>query len=360
MTTIDRHIIRRLMTAFVLLIGLLIVFFVVLHYVEYVDEFFDNGATSREVFLQYYPSYVPEIVKLVSPVALFLSTIYLTSKLAQKLQIVALSTSGVSLYRLMRPYLLVGVFVTGFMFWFNGWIVPTANQQRMAFEEQYLNNGSSAVDDTDIYRRNAPGSIVSIGYYNRKKQVAYNVSLLTYNQQKHLKERIDTPSMHWIDSLQQWQFPKATRRTFNKQQMQQQPIASLDTTLNLYPRDIVRSAQDVNRLTLPEAANFIETLRRSGAGNMGRPLVAYYSKYTYPLANFILVLLGVPLAAVRRRGGQAVQIGLGFLVTFLYLALIKLVEPFGFMQTVSPLVAASLPHLVFLLLGLGCVLFTRK
>ncbi|WP_243664590.1 LptF/LptG family permease, partial [Rhodothermus marinus] len=73
--------------------------------------------------------------------------------------------------------------------------------------------------------------------------------------------------------------------------------------------------------------------RRSGAGHLGRPLVAYYSKFAYPFANLILVLIGVPLASVRRRGGQAVQIGIGLGVAFAYLALQKLIEPFGYAET---------------------------
>ena len=79
----------------------------------------------------------------------------------------------------------------------------------------------------------------------------------------------------------------------------------------------------------------------------GRPLVAYHTKIAYPFANLVLVLLAVPMAATRRRGGQAVQLVLGLGVAFLYLAFQQTVAPFGYVQAVPPWLAAWLPHLVF-------------
>ena len=90
MTLFERHIIRRVVTGFAALLAILIAFFIVLHYVEYIDDFYDRGATMRDVFLVYYPSYIPEIVRLISPLAVFLASIHLTAKLTESLQLNAL------------------------------------------------------------------------------------------------------------------------------------------------------------------------------------------------------------------------------------------------------------------------------
>src|SRR6056297_961800 len=165
-TTFERHIIKRLLKGFFFFIGALIVFFIVLHWVEYSDDFLDGGATIAEVFTRFYPSYIPEIVRLTSPLALFLSCIYLTSTLAQELQLIALQTTGVSLYRLMRPFVVVGLGVTVFMFGFNGWVVPRTNEVVVHYENEYLPHGSqTTVDVSEIHRREAPETILSVGYY---------------------------------------------------------------------------------------------------------------------------------------------------------------------------------------------------
>lgn len=100
-------------------------------------------------------------------------------------------------------------------------------------------------------------------------------------------------------------------------------------------------------------------MRRAGVSNLGRSLVAYYTKFAYPWANLILVLLGVPLASVRRRGGQAVQFGIGLLVAFVYLAVQKLSAPLGYTGAAPPVLVAWLPHVVFAVVAVVVIARTR-
>lgn len=353
---------RRLVAGFLGLVGVLVVFFIVLHYVEYVDDFFDRGATMRQVFLVYYPSYIPEIVKLTSPLALFLACVYLTGKLAQSLQLTALQTSGVSLYRLLIPYLVIAIAITGFMFWFNGWIVPNTNRTVLEFEQQYLKDAPQVVDVNDVHRQNRPGSFLTVGYYDRRSQIAHKISLQQFDERQRLIERIDAPTMTWIDSLSIWRIQEPVIRTFATsngiEQRRREMI--MDTTLRILPRDLARTERDVESMTIPAASEYIEDLERSGAGSIGRTKVGYFSKFAYPVTNLILVLIGMPLASVRRRGGQAVQMGLGLLVAFTYLAVMKLAEPFGYTGEVPPLIAAWAPHALFFLAALVLLVRARK
>jgi lipopolysaccharide export system permease protein len=361
MTTFERHIIKRLLKGFVFFIGALIIFFIVLHWVEYSDDFLDGGATVAEVFTRFYPSYIPEIVRLTSPLALFLSCIYLTSTLAQQLQLIALQTTGVSLYRLLRPFVVVGLGVTLFMFGFNGWVVPRTNEVVVHYENEYLpHGGQTTIDVSEIHRRESPETILSVGYYDRDRQRAHDVSLQRFGGPDRLASRTDAERMEWVDSLSVWRMEDVTQRTFAPDGMRQRRLTALDTTLQVYPRDLARSQTDVAAMTIPVARNYLQALRRAGAGSLERPLVAYYNKFAYPFANLILVLLGVPLASVRRRGGQAVQFAIGLFTAFVYLSLQKLTEPFGYSGVLPPSATAWLPHLIFAVIALAVLWRTRK
>ena len=361
MTRFERHIAWRLVKGFTLFVGALIVFFIVLHWVEYSDDFLDGGATAVEVFTVYYPNYIPEIIRLTSPLALFLSCIYHTGKLAQELQLTALQTSGVSLYRLMVPYVGVGLLVTGLMFGFNGWVVPKANETVVEYDTQYLNGRSSTVDVSEVHRQNGPDTVVSVGYYDQEKDVGHRVSIQRFTGSDRLSYRVDAQRMSWVDSTQTWELFSVTRRWFDEEGITQAESATeADTTLQVYPRDFARTQRDVEAMTIPVAADYLASLRRSGAGHLGRPLVAYYTKYAYPFANLIVVLIGVPLAAVRRRGGQATRFAIGLFTAFAYLALQKLTEPFGYSGTLSPVVAAWMPHIAFAVVSLIVLWRTRK
>jgi lipopolysaccharide export system permease protein len=361
MTTFERHIVKRLLKGFFLFVGALIIFFIVLHWVEYSDDFLDGGATIGEVFTQFYPSYIPEIVRLTSPLALFLSCIYLTSTLAQELQLIALQTTGVSLYRLMRPFVIVGVGVTVFMFGFNGWVVPRTNEVVVRYENEYLpHGGETRPDMSEIHRRVSPKTILSVGYYDRGRKRAHDVSLQTFEGPNRLVSRIDAERMEWVDSLNTWQMDEVVRRSFSSDSVVHRTHPSLDTTLQVYPDDLARSQTDVAAMTIPVARAYLRALRRAGAGNLERPLIAYYNKFAYPFANLILVLLGVPVASVRRRGGQAVQFALGLFTAFVYLSLQKLTEPFGYSGALPPAATAWLPHAIFAVVALLVLWRTRK
>ncbi|MEM9996732.1 MAG: LptF/LptG family permease [Bacteroidota bacterium] len=364
MTTFDRHIILRFSIATVFLVGLLIVFFVVLDYVEYIDDFIDRGATQRQVFGTYYLNYIPEIIKLVTPLALFLAAIYTTSRLSQSLQLAALTMAGVSLYRVLVPFLFVGVLVTGLMLWFNGFIVPRANVTVLDFQEQYYKEAPEGVETTELYRQNAPGSLLMVGFYDRARARGFRVSLQDFETTDvgtRLVRRLDATEAEWDDSLQVWRFVDVTLRQFAPDGTElRRALDGLDTTLTVRPRDLARTERDAERLTIPEARAYLAALDRAGAQNTGRPQVGYHTKFAYPFANLILVLLGVPLASVRRRGGQAAQLSLGLGVAFVYLALQKTIEPFGYSQDLPPVLAAWLAHGLFAVVAVVVLLRVQK
>ena len=335
----------------------LVVFFILLHYIEYVDDFLDRQAPMREIYTIYYPSYIPEIVRLTSPLALFLACLYVTARMAQSLQIVALLTSGVSSHRLLGSYLSLAIAVTGFMIWFNGWVVPVTNQVVLKYDGLYLKEAPRQIDVSDIHRQSGPRSVVTTGYFDRSSGTAYRVVLQSFSAEGSLEERIDAPRMHWRDSL--WHLPSGSVRRFVGDVEWRGEVAELDTSLNILPRDIARTERDIESMTIPVARDHIRALRRSGAGNTGRPMVGYYSKFSYPFANLVVVLLAFPLAVRRRRKGQTLQVGLGLMLVFAYLSTQKLLEPFGYAGELEPAVTAVAPHILFFLIAAGMIAFSR-
>ncbi|NNE71955.1 MAG: YjgP/YjgQ family permease [Rhodothermales bacterium] len=359
--TFDLLVIRRLVVTYSVLIGALIVFFIVLHYVEFVDDFIDSGATMGEVFSVYYPNYVPEIVRLMSPLAIFLATLFLTGRMAQKLELSALQTSGVSLYRIVVPFAIVGIALTGAMFWFNGWVVPEANRVRIRFEKQHTQTKSSVDEYNNIHRQNSPGSVITVNFYDRATQTAHTVTMERFDEGSRLVERIDARSMQWVEEDSTWQLRSPVVRRFGADGSERITSPSrIDTTLALLPRNMARTDGDVESMTISEARDYLQVLERSGVDNLGVPRVTFHGKFAYPFANLILILLAVPLAAVRRRKGQALILGVGLLVAFVYLALMKFLEPFGYEGILSPEATAWIPHVLFLVASMLVLLRAPK
>ena len=79
---------------------------VVFDLTEKLDNFFETQAPIREIIFDYYINFVPYFMNMFTPLFIFISVIFFTSKLAGNSEIIAILASGVSYHRFMLPYLI--------------------------------------------------------------------------------------------------------------------------------------------------------------------------------------------------------------------------------------------------------------
>ena len=130
--------------------------------------------------------------------------------------------------------------------------------------------------------------------------------------------------------------------------------------INILPRDLARRTSDIYQLTYPKAIQYIQSVERIGAGGISLPKVQLYGRMAYPFSIIVVCIIGFALAADKRKGGKGFYIASGLAISFIYLVLMKVIEPFGATGTLSPMFAAVFPHAFFLIIGLLLLLFTRK
>ena len=350
MTVIDRFIIKRMAFYTVFILALLISLFVLIDFSENSDDFSDRGALMKDI-LGYYRNYIPEMMRLVIPVAVFVSCLILTGQLADRLEIIALKSAGISLPRILLPYLLFGICSVSFYWYLDGWLIPPANQNRMEFEQKYLNKRFDSTPSRNVYRQENPESIAKIGFIDKGAERIYNVDFFDFEGMS-LSKNLKVTRMDWKDSTLIWSLNRAENLVFDSSGYETIMAYNVDTTFNLRPRDLQRNSAEVYQLTYPEIIDFLSSLERTGLKGFARPYVQFYSKISYPFSILISLLIGVAIASVKIRGGRGVHLAFGLGLSFLYLAALKISEPFGISGMLSPLVAAVMPHLLFLVIGL--------
>lgn len=356
---IDRYIFFRLLSITLFVMMVLVFIFIVIDFSENSEDFTDKGATFAEIFGVYYLNYIPEITRLIIPVAVFVACLYLTGQMAERLEITALKAAGVSLYRLLLPYLAFAFLMTAVFTYLDGFVIPKANKTRIAFEAEYLQGKSDKVDDNRIFRQESKNTIFKINYFDESKQTGHRVDVTKFEGDS-ISETMYVQRMVWQDSTQQWRLQNTTKRLFTEKGYTETHVDTIDTTLNIYPRDLARKTSDIYQLTYPEAQNYIYAIERSGAGSVELPKVQLYGRYAYPFSIVVVIIVGFALASVRRKGGKGFYIAAGLIVSFLYLVLMKVIEPFGGQGEIAPWLAAVLPHLFFLIIGIGILVNARK
>ncbi|MAL16634.1 MAG: hypothetical protein CL670_09335 [Balneola sp.] len=355
----DRYIFLRLLTITAVVLLMLIFIFIMIDFSENSDDFTDQGAQMGEIFRNYYLNYIPEMTRLVLPVAAFVACLFLTGQLSDRLEITALKAAGVSLYRLIVPYLVFATLCATGISLLDAYVIPKANTGRIAFEEEYLQSKNERIDRSNIYRQPAADTKFEVNYFDKDQQIAYVLRMVQFEGQNIVKTT-NANRMEWVDSTQSWRLENVKERIFSDIGYVEKNYVEKDTIINVFPRDLARSSSDIYQLTYEEAVDYIASIERSGAGGIEIPQVQFYGRLAYPFSIIVVIIVGFAFASVRRRGGKGIYLAAGLTISFLYLAFMKIIEPFGHYGALSPELAATLPHIFFFLVGLGLLFEAKK
>lgn len=359
MNLIDRYILKQFIFTLVFAIVALCVIFLVVNLLENLDDFMDNDATFM-VIAKYYIHYFPEILKILTPVATLLSTLFTVGKLSTLNEITAMKTGGMSLYRIMIPLTIVGLAISFGQLYFNGWVVPKSNTKKLAIEREYLKKSKSGGPIYNLFLRDAPRKNVSFGYYNADMKTGHKIAIEYYSDkfQPRLLKRIEADTLKWINSEKKWYMINGFERTYNDNDINIRSFGREVIDLNVKHNQIVQLNKSVSEMNLDEFRNYIKLLK-SGGKDVRKQMIEYYGEYAFPYANLIVILFGVPFASIRKKGGIAVQIGAAMVISFTYMIFIKFSQTIGYSMGIEPVIAAWIANIFFFILGLFTIFNTK-
>jgi len=377
MTILDRYIIRQFLLAFLFGLAAFILIFLVIDLMEKLDDFIDANVETP-VILEYYVHFTPEIIKLMTPVAMLLAALFVTGRIAQQNELAAIKSSGVSLYRFVLPFLAVALFVSLVSIYFSGWVVPFSNHKKFDIERVYLKKSSTATGRLNLYFQEGRTRLVSLGFYEGGSRTARKVTIEDFADTNLtvLMRRYDAQMMRWSEERINggdgispapllgdnrtkggWELVNGVERIISSGREEMRPFDRLFVgRLSLTPAEIEEKQRKPDEMDYNELRSFIESQERAGQ-EVSRWLVDYHSKIAFPFASLIVVLFGVPFSANKRRSGVAIEFGISVAVTFIYLAFMKTSQVFGYNGDLDPLLTAWLANILFL--GAGIVNLAR-
>ena len=369
MKILDRYIVRQFMVSFLFGLIAFLLIFVLVDAMEHLDDFIDAHAPLK-IVIDYYIAFMPEIIKLMTPVAVLLGSLFVIGRLSTNSELTAMKSSGVSLYRVLSPFLVVAFLISFASVYLNGWVVPRANAKKYNIERTVLNRGNEISSRMNIFFQEGPRRIVSVNYFDPQANVASHVSIQDFadSDMTVLVRRFDAPRMNWIGSISTsnaipipgWTLVNGAMREFEDGT---QHISFFDTLrigkLSLTPADIEKKQRKPDEMEYGDLKEFIQNQERAGQ-DVSRWLVDFHSKLSFPFASVIMVLFGVPFASARPRSGLALGFGISTAVTFIYLAFMKVSQVIGYNGDVNPLLTAWLANLIFLAAGIVNMIRVQK
>ncbi|MDN4166553.1 LptF/LptG family permease [Cytophagales bacterium LB-30] len=348
MKILDRYILKKFLTTFIYVVLMLVAIIIVIDITEKNDKYLRHGLALGEI-LNYYAAFIPFITNLITPITVFIATVFVTSKLAAHTEIIAMLSGGVSFRRLMVPYLIGASIIAVCYFYLNSYVIPDANKTRIVFENTYLSK-PFYFDERNIHIKVAPNSYVFMESYNNKRDVGYKFSIETI-EGLDLKEKLTAKKIEWDTAVSKWKITDWNRRRFDGLKEIVSSGQSLDTALSITPADFGNTKGLHEALTLTELNEYMDELRSRGADNVNIYQIEEYIRYMAPFSVIILTLIGLIVSARKARGGTGFQIALGFVIAFVFIIFFILSRAIAESNSMNPILAVWIPNIVFSLVG---------
>ncbi len=360
MTLLDRTLLQRFFGYWLVgLVGFTAIFQLV-NLFERIDTFIDTHARPIAV-ARYYLYGTPAIVQLILPMTLLLATLLALGQTTRLNELLPVRAAGWSIARIVRPILVCAALASIGAFFLGETLVPWSTQRR------------DRVLAADI-RREIPeqpevrANLTYLGDGGRvwsAKQLDQRDSSLLHVTVQAVRDgrvtwRVDAAAGRYARGA--WTLTNGVERTFR--------VAPGDTTRGvrlLRERAAPFASRTFASLADPPAAiGYIEEqpaqmgafrLRehiqrvRSTGGRVQRFVTIYHTRWSWPVANIVVTLLGVALASRLRRGGVAVGAGIALFLSFLYYGIMKTGEALGYSGSLPPIPAAWLGNAVYALVA---------
>lgn len=347
--TLDIYILKKFLGTYFMATLLILAVVAMFDVTEKLDAFLT--APLKETLFDYFASFLPYFANQLSPLFVFISVIFFTSKMAGNSEIIAILSSGVSFRRFMWPYMLGATLIAALTFGLTNYIIPPTNINRLNYTNKYVKNKRISTGN-DIQLMASPGVVAFIGRFDNETKTGYRFSLDKF-EGKRLVSRLTAQSVQYDTTRQyHWKVRDYMIRDLGERREKISRGLSLDTIIPVEPRDFLIQRNDQETMTTPELAEYVDKQRSRGVANIEAFEIEKEKRYASTAAAFILTLIGVSLSSKKVKGGMGLNIGIGLALSFSYILFSTVTSSFAISGLTTPFIAMEIPNAVYLIIGI--------
>ncbi len=347
MKIIDKYIIRKFLGTFFLSIILILTIAVVFDFAEKIDNFMEREAPVKAIIFDYYLNFIPYFATLFSPLFVFISVIFFTSKMAANTEIIAILNCGMSFRRMMWPYFISALVIAMLSFVLTNFVIPQSNMKRISFEDKYYRPSARRVPVMNIHRQVSKNVLIYMESFNPISQAGRSFTIEKFNDSGRLESKLSGNMVKYDTATSKWLVMNYYVREMEGNEEVITKGERLDTTLLIKPEDLSRGPGYVGTMKYNELNDYIDQLKLQGSDELKIFLVEKHRRFSNPFAVFILTLIGVSLSSKKVRGGIGMNIGIGLGLSFSYILFLQFAAQFSLKGNLDPMLAMWIPNIIY-------------
>lgn len=361
---LDRYILRQMLIPFLfgmaIFTSLAMFIWVAFYLVHLIAEKGLPVIAAMQVLILRLPNFSVQAV----PMAVLLTTLMTYGQLSRQSEITAMKAAGLSPFRIARPAILASVSVMVVMYAVDNLVVPPTYHQASIIEARGINRDLPTFQKSNIFYRDFDGQNLNHIFFARgfDGQQMQKISLLQFGAGK-LRQIIVAETGEWDTSQQQWQFRQGTTYTLDEMNAYQQinPFTTQSIDLPRTPLELASETRRVIQMNLLDAQHFLRLVEQTGDPKRSQKVrLEIQQKLSLPWACLAFSLIGTALGLRPRRSDDSPGFGLSMSIFLTYYILDSLLTALGQGSVISPFIAAWLPELGFLAIGVGLMWQTQR
>jgi LPS export ABC transporter permease LptG/LPS export ABC transporter permease LptF len=358
---LDEYVMGSFLRNFALVLLSLVVLFLVFTFFELIGDIIRNR-TPLVTVGEYLLNLIPFILSNITPLCSLVAVLITFGALNRTSELTAMKATGISLYRIVAPMLVVATILSAALFVFDETYLPDANRRQEALlssikgkpAQTFLRPDRKWISgQTGGTGANAqPNRIFYYQFFDPDKNVFANLTVFEFQPGTFtLTRRIFATTARW-DDTNGWVFENGWQRSFAGASITSYQPFTLSTFPEIHeqPGYFKKEDRQSQEMSYTELSKYIGDLKQSGFDTM-RLRVQLNRKISYPLMTLVMAILAIPFALSAGKRGSIAGMGTAIGVAIAYWVIAGIFENLGNVNSLPAVLAAWSPDLLFAIAG---------
>lgn len=352
MNKLDKYILINYIKGFILGMSMFFMIFMLAESINITGWIMEKKFTLKDSLI--YVKYgLPEIIVNTAPLGILLGSLLTISKMAQRLEVTAVKTSGISFRRFVLFPIIFSILVSVGTMYMSINILPESNKKKREMKDSRLKQEEETKknEKENVYIKLDKTRMLYTGYVNRDKNIMEIIMIIDFNKDfEGIKSIYTAPKAIYNEKTKVWEFTDL--KELSAQGNVETPFSSEKFNFTSTPSEILADQVKAKELTLKELREKSVYYSRVGA-NTDDLFSELYNRLSFAFSSFIMSFIGLSLGSKYIRGGAAINIGLSVLIGYGYYGISTILRSVGPVVSTLPLyITAWLTNIVFFALGI--------
>lgn len=300
----------------------------------------------------------PYIITYALPISVLIATLLSLGRLSSDNEIIAIRASGVNLFRLVLPLILVGLILSLALVIFND---RAASYAHYAYRKTLIDVGiknPTAAFEEGVFINSFEKYILFIYRVDSKKNKLYNVRIYEPQGEGKPTRTIVAKSGEFIADREKSAVKLKLMDGTSDEPDPENPANFYKLNFKTYFMNLNltqakgkgKIEKKTKEMTIRELKKEIARLKNEGVDPT--PLITEINeKLVLAFSCIVFILIGSSLAMITRRREKSINIGMAVLIMAVYYPLLIGCEALGIQGLVNPVLAMWIPNILFGLIG---------